>query len=441
MVKHVLLRINRLRSLALLLALAGIAGPVVDVSAQQSEQPRRQQVQPKPKTPAKPAPQQPASGPKQAAAAQAARLDAAGPSQIGPPTVARFACLIDAQTGAVLLAKDAEKPMAPSSMAKMMTAYLMFEDMASGKLKMDTRFSVSERAYAITRGVHSSTMFLERTDQPTVAELIQGVIVVSGNDASVAVAEGMAGSEEAFAERMNKRARELGLTGSVFKNSSGWPADGQMVTARDLALIALRTVNDFPQYYKYYAQREFVFNGKTQANRNLELKSVAGVDGLKTGHTDEGGFGQTTSAIREGRRLILVLNGLKTMADRAQETARLIEWGFRESSNTTIFRAGDVVSEAPVWLGTQDKVALTIPVPVMMTTTVGQTAQPRVVAKFEGPLPAPIAKGTRVGTAAVTTPDGRTREYPLEAGADVPKLGVVSRIAVIAKHYLFGWLS
>ncbi len=135
--------------------------------------------------------------------------------------------MVDAQTSTVLLFKDADKPMAPSSMAKMMTAYLLFEDLASGKLKMDTRFNVSERAYAITRGVHSSTMFLERTDQPTVAELIQGVIVVSGNDASVAVAEGMAGSEEAFAERMNKRARELGLTGSVFKNSSGWPADGQ----------------------------------------------------------------------------------------------------------------------------------------------------------------------------------------------------------------------
>src|SRR5476649_226973 len=441
MVRHVLLRSSRVWSLALLLALAGIAGPLVDVSAQQSEQPRRQQVQPKPKAPAKPAAQQPASGPKQAAAAQAARLDAAGPSQIGPPTVARFACLIDAQTGAVLLAKDAEKPMAPSSMAKMMTVYLMFEDLTSGKLKMDTRFSVSERAYAITRGMHSSTMFLERTDQPAVSDLVQGVIVVSGNDASVVVAEGMAGSEENFAERMNKRAKEIGLTGSVFKNSSGWPQEGQMVTERDLAVLAMRTVRDFPQFYHYYAQRDFTFNGKVQANRNLELKSVAGVDGLKTGHTEEGGFGQTTSAIRDDRRIILVLNGMSSMAERAQETARLIEWGFRESSNTTIFRAGDVVSEAPVWLGMQDKVPLTIPVPVMMTTTVGQTAQPRVVAKFEGPLPAPIAQGTRVGTAAVTTPDGRTREYPLEAGADVPKLGVVSRITVIAKHYLFGWLS
>jgi len=443
----VLWRTDRLRTLlsilaVFLLAAAGICGLALNADAQQppTSPPKQQAQKPAAKPPAK-TPQS-TTTPKQTAQQQlAAKLDGAGPSQIGTSTIAPYAFMVDAQTSAVLLFKDADKPMAPSSMAKMMTAYLMFEDMASGKLKMDTRFSVSERAYAITRGVHSSTMFLERTDQPTVAELIQGVIVVSGNDASVAVAEGMAGSEEAFAERMNKRARELGLTGSVFKNSSGWPADGQMVTARDLALIALRTVNDFPQYYKYYAQREFVFNGKTQANRNLELKSVAGVDGLKTGHTDEGGFGQTTSAIREGRRLILVLNGLKTMADRAQETARLIEWGFRESSNTTIFRAGDVVSEAPVWLGTQDKVALTIPVPVMMTTTVGQTAQPRVVAKFEGPLPAPIAKGTRVGTAAVTTPDGRTREYPLEAGADVPKLGVVSRIAVIAKHYLFGWLS
>src|SRR5471032_2447487 len=205
MVRHVLLRSSRVWSLALLLALAGIAGPIVDISAQQSEQPRRQQVQPKPKTPAKPAPQQPASGPKQAAAAQAARLDAAGPSQIGPPTVARFACLIDAQTGAVLLAKDAEKPMAPSSMAKMMTVYLMFEDLTSGKLKMDTRFSVSERAYAITRGMHSSTMFLERTDQPAVSDLVQGVIVVSGNDASVVVAEGMRSEERRVGKECRSR--------------------------------------------------------------------------------------------------------------------------------------------------------------------------------------------------------------------------------------------
>ncbi|WP_231714727.1 D-alanyl-D-alanine carboxypeptidase family protein [Enhydrobacter aerosaccus] len=431
--------INRSFWLLALLALAGFAGAAHTVGAQQ-QTPNRHQTQ-------KPAPAKPATpntkplGPKQAAAAQAAKLEAAGPSQIGPTTIARFAYMIDAQTGAVLLAKDADKPMAPSSMAKMMTVYLLFEDLAAGKLKPDTLFKVSDRAYAITRGVHSSTMFLELGAEASIADLVQGIIVVSGNDASVAVAEGMAGSEESFAERMNKKARELGLTGSVFKNSSGWPAEGQHVTAHDLAVLAARTIKDFPQYYHYYAQREFTYNGKTQANRNLELKSVPGVDGLKTGHTEEGGFGQTTSAIRDGRRLVLVLNGLTSMADRAQETARLIEWGFRESSNTTILRAGDMLAEAPVWLGALDKVPLVIPTAVQMTTTVGQTAQPRVVAKFDGPVPAPIAKGTKLGTAAITFPDGRTVEYPLEAGTDVPKLGIVGRIAAAAKHYLFGWLS
>src|SRR5471030_1670371 len=440
MVRHVLLQIDRLLSLALVVALAGLVGPVADVSAQQTDQPRRQQQQ-KPKPPAKPAAEKPATGPKQAAAAQAARLDAAGPSQIGPPKVARFACLIDAQTGAVLLAKDAEKPMAPSSMAKMMTVYLMFEDLTSGKLKMDTRFSVSERAYAITRGLHSSTMFLERTDQPAVSDLVQGVIVVSGNDASVVVAEGMAGSEENFAERMNKRAKEIGLTGSVFKNSSGWPQEGQMVTARDLAVLAMRTVRDFPQFYRYYAQRDYTYNGKTQANRNLELKSVAGVDGLKTGHTEEGGFGQTTSAIRDGRRIILVLNGMSSMAERAQETARLIEWGFRESSNTTVLQTGDKVAEAPVWLGAQEKVPLIIPHPVIVTTVVGQNAPPRIVARFDGPIAAPIAKGTPIGTAVVTMPDGRIIEYSLQAGAYVQRAGVFSRMSSLISHYFLGWVS
>ncbi|MBS0520241.1 MAG: D-alanyl-D-alanine carboxypeptidase [Proteobacteria bacterium] len=349
--------------------------------------------------------------------------------------------MIDAQTGTVLLAKDADKPMAPSSMAKMMTVYLLFDDLAAGKLKLDTQFRVSDRAYAITRGVHSSTMFLELGQTANVGDLIQGIIVVSGNDASVAVAEGMAGSEEAFAERMNKKAHELGMTGSAFRNSSGWPAEGQHVTAHDLAMLAAHTIKDFPQYYKYYAQREFSYNGKTQPNRNLELKTVPGVDGLKTGHTEEGGFGQTTSAIRDGRRLILVLNGLNSIAERAQETARLIEWGFRESSNTTLVRAGDTLAEAPVWLGVQDKVPLVSPTAIQMTTVVGQAAQPHVVAKFDGPIPAPITKGARLGTASVTLPDGRTVDYPLEAGADVPKLGVVGRMWAAARHYLLGWLS
>jgi D-alanyl-D-alanine carboxypeptidase (penicillin-binding protein 5/6) len=306
---------------------------------------------------------------------------------------------------------------------------------------LDTRFRVSDRAYAITRGTHSSTMFLEMTDNPTVGELLQGIIVDSGNDASVAVAEGIAGSEDAFAERMNKKAKELGLTGSVFKNSSGWPAEGQMVTARDLALLAWHTINDFPEFYKYYAQQSFTFNGKTQPNRNLELKRVPGVDGLKTGHTEEGGFGQTTSALRNGRRLILVVNGLGSMADRAAETTRLLEWGFNSFTNITIFKPGDTVAEAPMWLGAQDTVPLVVSRSIQVTAPAGQTPNPRVVAKFDGPLPAPIAKGTKVGTASVTLPDGRTIDYPLEAGADVPRKGLLGRAVTLARHYLLGWLS
>ena len=430
--------IDRLRPLVALLAVSGIAGATFDGYAQQQTQdpaPKRQQST----KPAKP--QRPAQSSTKAKEPPASKIDALAPSQIGIGTLAQYAFMVDPQTSTVLLFKDADKPMAPSSMAKMMTVYLMFEDLAAGKVKMDTPFRVSERAYAITRGVHSSTMFLEMTNTPTVGDLLQGIIVASGNDASVAVAEGMSGSEEAFADRMNKKARELGLIGSVFKNASGWPADGQMVTARDLALLAWRTINDFPQYYPYYAQREFAYNGKTQPNRNIELKRMPGVDGLKTGHTEEAGYGQTTSAIRNGRRLILVVNGLGTMADRAQETARLLEWGFRESSNTTLFRAGDVIAEAPVWLGDKDKVPLTVARDVQITALAGQSTQPRVVARYDGPLPAPIIKGTKLGTAAISLPDSRVIEYPLEAGADVPRQGIISRIFTLAHYYLFGWLS
>ena len=431
MVMLVSWRIDRLLSLVAVLAMVGVAGLAPPAHAQRQEPAKRTQST------------KPAAKPKPPTAKQAAaaKLDAAAPSDIGPTTVARYAYMIDMQTGTVLLAKDANKPMAPSSMAKMMTTYLLFEDLAAGKLKPETQFKVSERAYAITRGVHSSTMFLELGAEVSVLDLIQGIIVDSGNDASVAVAEGMAGSEEAFADRMNKKAHELGMTGSVFKNASGWPAEGQYVTAHDLAVLAEHTIKDFPKLYEHYAQREFAYNGITQPNRNLELKTVPGVDGLKTGHTEEGGYGQTTSAIRNGRRLVLVLNGMDSIAERARETARLIEWGFRETSTTTILRAGDVLAEAPVWLGVQDKVPLVVPTAVQITTTAGQSAQPRAVAKFDGPIAAPVVKGTKVGTAVITMPDGRTVEYPLETGADVAKLGIVRRLMTTARHYLVGWLS
>ncbi len=421
-------RIDRFLSLIAALALAGTAPTAL---AQQQEAPKKPQSQ---KPPPKPAQKPQATSTKKN---EPAKTEALPPSQIGIGTLAQFAFMVDPQTSTVLLFKDAEKPMHPSSMAKMMTIYIAFEELAAGRLKLDTRFRVSERAYRMG----GSRMFVELNSEVTVEDLIKGMIVLSGNDACVVLAEGLAGTEESFAERMTKKGRELGMTGSVFKNSSGWPADGQATTARDLALLAWHTIKDYPKLYEYYALSNWSYNNIKQDNRNRLLKITPGTDGLKTGHTEEGGYGQTVSAVRNGRRLIMVVNGLASMAERAQETARLMEWGFRDFTNTTIFKPGDTVAEAPVWLGAQEKVPLVVSQAVQVTTPTGQAPSPRVVARFDGPLPAPIVKGTRVGSAALTLPDGRVMEYPLEAGADVPRQGLVGRVTTLVKHYLFGWWS
>ena len=434
-------RIDRI--LMALLLVAGLAGPSAGALAQQpQEQPKRTQQKP----PAKPAtkPPQTATKPKEPATTVTEVLP---PSQIGIGTPAQYAFMVDPQTSTVLLFKDADKPMHPSSMAKMMTIYIVFEELAAGRLKLDTRFKVSEKAWRMSR--QGSTMWVgDPGTEVTVEDLIKGMIVLSGNDACIVVAEGIAGNEDSFADRMTKKSKELGMTGTVFKNASGWPADGQMTTAKDLALLAWHTVNDFPKYYPYYAIQNWTYNNIKQDNRNQLLRLTPGTDGLKTGHTEEGGFGQTVSAVRDGRRLILVVNGLafgkpqhEGGRERARETSRLLEWGFREFTNSTIFKAGDTVAEAPVWLGMQDKVPLVAPRAIQVTAPTGQAANPRVVAKFDGPLPAPIVKGTKLGSAAVTLPDGRVMEYPLEAGIDVPRQGLVGRIFSLARHYLVGWIS
>jgi serine-type D-Ala-D-Ala carboxypeptidase (penicillin-binding protein 5/6) len=419
-----------LRPLTAFAVAAGLAGAPVVALAQNDPPPKRQQQKP----PAKP---RATTQPKAATTTPAAKTEALPPSQIGIGTLARQAFMVDPQTSTVLLFKDADKPMPPSSMAKEMTIYILFEELTAGRIKLDTKFRVSERA----RNMGGSRMFVELGSEVSVEELIRGMIVLSGNDACVVIAEGLSGTEESFAERMTAKARELGMTGTVYKNSSGWPAEGQYTTARDLAVLSWRTIEDFPKLYRYYSETSWSFNNIKQDNRNRLLKTVPGTDGLKTGHTEEGGYGQTTSTIRDGRRLVLVVNGLTSMAERAQEAARLMEWGFRESTNTTVFRAGDTVVEAPVWLGALDKVPLVVSRPVQITAPTGQTVTPRVVARFDGPIAAPIAKGTKLGTAAVTLPDNRVVEYPLEAGADVPRRGVFGRVTAMIQHYLFGWLS
>jgi D-alanyl-D-alanine carboxypeptidase (penicillin-binding protein 5/6) len=438
---------DRLRPLVALLAVAALAGTTLDASAQQQQDPPKRPQQQKPAKPAQKPPAATATDKPAKKLGITQRTEGLPPSQVGIGTLAQFAFMVDPQTSTVLLFKDADKPMHPSSMAKMMTVYIVFEELAAGRLKLDTKFRVSEKAWRMSR--QGSTMYVgDPGSEVTVEDLIKGMIVLSGNDACIVVAEGLSGSEEAFADRMTKKAREIGMTGSVFKNASGWPEEGQMTTARDLAVLAWQTINDFPQYYPYYSIQNWSYSNIKQDNRNLLLRQMPGVDGLKTGHTEEGGFGQTVSAVRDGRRLILVVNGLamgkpqhEGGRERAQETSRLLEWGFREFTNTTIFKAGDTVAEAPVWLGDKDTVPLVSVRPIQITSPTGQPAQPRVVARYDGPLPAPIMKGTKLGIAAVSLPDGRTIEYALEAGADVPRMGVVGRIFTLARHYLFGWLS
>ena len=241
-------------------------------------------------------------------------------------TSAGQAILVDANTGTVLFEKNADEITFPSSMTKLMTIYLVFAHLADGSLHLDDELPVSEKAWRM----QGSKMFVEVGTSVRVEDLLRGVVVQSGNDATVVLAEGLAGSEEAFAVEMTEMAQELGMTNSVFRNASGWPDPDHVSSARDLAILAQRTIEDFPQYYHYYAEEVFVWHDIEQHNRNPLLYNTPGADGLKTGHTEAAGYGLTASAERDGRRLILVVNGLASTQERASEGQRLIEYGFRE---------------------------------------------------------------------------------------------------------------
>ena len=347
---------------------------------------------------------------------------------------ARQVILIDDVTGTVLFEKNADESMAPASMSKIMTIYMVFERLAEGSLKLDDTLPVSEKAWK--KG--GSKMFVGLGKRVSIEDLLRGIIVHSGNDASIVIAEGFAGDEAAFAAEMTRRAREIGLRDSVFTNASGWPEEGHMATARDLAVLTRRTIHDFPQYYPYYAEKSFTYNGIRQGNRNPLLYKDIGADGLKTGHTEAAGYGLAASVVRDGRRLIVVVNGLGSARKRAYEAERLIEYGFREFGNYTLFEAGETVVEAHVWLGE----AATVPLVVEedLVTTLGRKARRglQVKAVYDGPVPAPIAKGTPLGRLLVTAPDTDPIEIPLLAGADVEKLGPFRRIGSAVGYLIWG---
>jgi len=354
-------------------------------------------------------------------------LLAATPAYAQTDTIAKQAIIVDATSGAVLLDKDANGKMPTSSMSKVMTMYMVFDALKHGNLKLDDELLVSERAWKNSMS-DGSRMFIQVGTRVKVEDLIRGVIVQSGNDASVALAEGVAGTEEAFVDAMNKRAQEIGLKNSHFMNATGLPDPNHYSTPRDLALLAYRIMTDFPEYYHYFSEKEFVYNKIKQQNRDPLLGKVNGADGLKTGHTEIAGYGLIGTAQRDGRRIILVMNGLQSQKDRQEEGIKLMEWAFRSFETKKLVSSGETLENAKVWLGQEETVPLVTKKDVVVTLPRARRNELKMTVKYNDPLKAPVAKGDQVGTLILQVPDQQAEEIPLFAGVDDARKGVFGRV-------------
>ena len=342
-------------------------------------------------------------------------------------TRAKAAWVYDMSTGTVLLEKNAHEKLPPASMSKLMTINMLFEALRDGRVRLDDRFPVSSHA----KSMQGSTMFLNETDRPTVEELIKGIVVLSGNDACVVVAEGLAGTEEAFARQMNERARALGMTDSTFANSSGWPNPNQRMSMHDLGILAARLIREFPEYYGYFALTEFPYDDRApdnRFNRNPLLKLGIGADGLKTGHTEESGYGLVGSAIQNGRRVVVVITGMATDRERSQEAERILNWAFREFVEKTVATKGTRITDADVWMGSKTKVGLVLDQDLSMLLP--SLAQDKLKAEvaFTTPIEAPIAEGQKLAEMTITVPGMEPTTVPLVADQPVAKGGFASRM-------------
>jgi D-alanyl-D-alanine carboxypeptidase (penicillin-binding protein 5/6) len=350
-------------------------------------------------------------------------------------TAAKAAILIDHRSGDVLFEKNPDEPIPPASMSKLMTALVAFEELEAGNLTLDQMIPVSERAWRMG----GSRMFIEVGTRVSVHDLLQGIIVQSGNDACVAIAEALSGSEAAFAERLTERGIEIGLTSSTLKNATGWPDPEHLMSVRDLATVARQIISRFPQYYQYYSQTEFEFNGINQHNRNPLLQAgIPGVDGMKTGYTSEAGYGLVASAQRDGRRLILVVAGLESISQRRSESERLLEFGFRHFEEYRLFEADSVVVEAPVWQGIEPTVPLVAGEVVGITLTREARESLKVKVVYESPVPAPIEAGQVIGHVEMTAENMPTRMMPLVASRPVERAGVVGRMTGTLEYLIWG---
>ena len=349
-------------------------------------------------------------------------------------TVGKQAILLDLTTNAVLLEKNADSPMPPASMSKLMTVYMVFQRLKEGRLSLDDKFQVSAKAWR--KG--GSKMFVMVNTRVAVRDLLRGIIVQSGNDSCIVVAEGLAGSEEAFAEEMTRRGKEIGLTNSSFKNATGWPAEGHYMSARDIAFLSAKIIREFPEYYGIFSEKSFAYGGISQANRNPLLYKGFGADGLKTGHTEASGYGLASSVIRNGRRLMLVVNGLTSMRERSSESARLLDWAFRETASYALFKKGDTVQKADVWLGDKPTVSMVVDRDVQITMPRRARRGMKVRMIYDNPVPAPIAEGTQLGRVIVSVPNRQDMELPLLAGSNIEQLGLFGRLNAAIKFLLWG---
>lgn len=355
-------------------------------------------------------------------------------------TRAGAAYVVDHATGTVLFSKNADTPLPPASMSKLMTLNMLFEALQDGRVSMGTQFAVSSRA----RQMGGSTMFLNERDRPTVEQLIQGIIVQSGNDACVVVAEGLAGTEDAFARLMNERARALGMENSTFANSSGWPNPNQRMSMKDLGILARRLIAAFPEYYGYFGQEEYEYDGRApqnRFNRNPLLKLGIGADGLKTGHTSEAGYGLVGSAVQGTRRVVFVISGLTSEAERAEEAERVVNWAFRQFVEKTVAEQGTRLAEAPVWMGETQRVGLVAPDDMILLVPATQRDAIEAQIVYDGPIEAPIEEGQQIGELVVNLPEMEERRLPLVADRSVPRGGFVPRLRTAAQVLFRDYVS
>lgn len=354
-------------------------------------------------------------------------------------TNASHAVILDYETGEILFDHNGNEPMPPASMSKLMTILMAFEAIDRGALSLDDELPVSEYAWR-TGGAASgsSTMFLEVHSRARVEDLLRGIIIQSGNDACIVIAEALSGSEAAFAADMTARARELGLTSASFANSTGWPDPGQQISAADLARIAAIIIRDHPELYEIFAEREFTYNGIRQFNRNPILSTVDGADGLKTGHTEESGYGLVASAVRDGTRRIVVYNGMESERARAREGERLMRAALTDFDIVDLASSGDVVGEADVFLGQAEAVPLRLRNDVRLGVHINAGDDIEAVIVYDGPVPAPVAEGDVVAMLEVSAPGVETRRYELEAAGTVSRKGLVGR-ALAGLGSLFGF--